>query len=361
VNLFGSSVVSCRPDRASRRAARITPAVAGSGPLLPDCDLEASSSSPLLRFPGGLNSADGLMGSGVGEGPFSVVYRALGVTTTVTSQSKVLRVHWRWLRSARLALSACTRVVVPPLLTRAPARPADGVDHFITFHNGFTLNDLISYYSTPNLTKTQGNQDGTDDNRSWNCGSGAADDGPGAGAGVLILRRRHQRVCLHSASVPGRARAPWRRRRNGTQQQLEHPYCSENATSWFRLDGRSGGRQLHPPRRQADVAPSSGRLSTGTPRLPDPAPGESGERAPRPVCKGLTSTATGRAAVTAATPGGHVFSGPFAATGAPATGPAAWTLTVDTIQENESLAWPHIPRLGGDNQCRTPVSPDDHR
>jgi isoamylase len=73
--------------------------------------------------------------------------------------------------------------------------------NFVTCHDGFTLNDLVSYDSKRNLANQQGNQDGTDDNRSWNCGSGPADDGPGAGADVLTLRRRQQRNLLASLLV----------------------------------------------------------------------------------------------------------------------------------------------------------------
>jgi isoamylase len=73
-------------------------------------------------------------------------------------------------------------------------RPFQGVD-FITAHDGFCLYDLVSYNDKHNEANGHGNTDGSDDNRSWNCGwegdDGAPDD-------VLALRRRQVRnfMCL---------------------------------------------------------------------------------------------------------------------------------------------------------------------
>ena len=49
--------------------------------------------------------------------------------------------------------------------------------NFVTCHDGFTLNDLVSYNVKHNEANGEGNRDGTDDNRSWNCGvEGPTDD-----------------------------------------------------------------------------------------------------------------------------------------------------------------------------------------
>src|SRR6202048_4141181 len=55
-------------------------------------------------------------------------------------------------------------------------RPDEGADpsasvNFVTVHDGFTLNDLVSYDGKHNEANTENNRDGTDDNRSWNCGA----------------------------------------------------------------------------------------------------------------------------------------------------------------------------------------------
>ena len=58
--------------------------------------------------------------------------------------------------------------------------------NFITAHDGFTLRDLVSYDSKHNEANHEGNRDGTDNNRSWNCGvEGETDDEE-----ILALRHR---------------------------------------------------------------------------------------------------------------------------------------------------------------------------
>jgi glycogen operon protein len=73
-------------------------------------------------------------------------------------------------------------------------RPFQSVN-FITAHDGFCLYDLVSYNQKYNEANGHGNTDGTDDNRSWNCGWEGDD---GAPAAVLALRRRQARnfMCL---------------------------------------------------------------------------------------------------------------------------------------------------------------------
>ena len=56
----------------------------------------------------------------------------------------------------------------------------------MTCHDGFTLNDLISYNVKHNESNGEGNRDGTDDNLSWNCGV----EGPTEDAAVEGLRNR---------------------------------------------------------------------------------------------------------------------------------------------------------------------------
>jgi glycogen operon protein len=69
--------------------------------------------------------------------------------------------------------------------------------NFITAHDGFTLRDLVSYNEKHNEANQEDNRDGTDDNRSWNCGAeGETDD-----AGINDLRRRQQRNFLTTLFV----------------------------------------------------------------------------------------------------------------------------------------------------------------
>ena len=114
-------------------------------------------------------------------------------------------------------------------LRRQPAATIN----FITCHDGFTLNDLVSYDAKRNAANLEDNRDGTDDNRSWNCGSGPADDGPSADPGIAALRRRQQRnflaTLLVSRGVPMLLAGD---ERNRTQQGNNNAYCQDNAISW---------------------------------------------------------------------------------------------------------------------------------
>src|SRR2546430_13589346 len=74
--------------------------------------------------------------------------------------------------------------------------------NFVTAHDGFTLNDLVSYNEKHNEANLEDNHDGTDDNRSWNCGV----EGPTDDPEVSALRERQMRnflvTLLCSQGVP---------------------------------------------------------------------------------------------------------------------------------------------------------------
>jgi glycogen operon protein len=101
--------------------------------------------------------------------------------------------------------------------------------NFITAHDGFTLRDLVSYDEKHNEANGEGNRDGTDNNRSWNCGvEGATDDEV-----VLALRHRQAAnlivtLCL-SAGVPMITAGDERGR---TQGGNNNPYSQDNEVSW---------------------------------------------------------------------------------------------------------------------------------
>jgi isoamylase len=102
--------------------------------------------------------------------------------------------------------------------------------NFITAHDGFTLADLVAYNEKHNEANLEDNQDGTDDNRSWNCGA----EGPTDDAAVLALRARQQRnflvTLMLSQGVPmllggdefGRS-----------QRGNNNAWCQDSELSWF--------------------------------------------------------------------------------------------------------------------------------
>jgi len=116
-------------------------------------------------------------------------------------------------------------------------RPVASVN-FVTCHDGFTLSDLVSYDRKHNEANGDHNRDGSDDNRSWNCGAeGATDDDA-----VNELRARQVRNFLVtlfcSQGVPMLLAGDEMSR---TQQGNNNAYCQDNELSW--IDWESAGKQ----------------------------------------------------------------------------------------------------------------------
>jgi len=105
--------------------------------------------------------------------------------------------------------------------------------NFVTSHDGFTLRDLVSYDEKHNEANGQDNTDGTDDNRSWNCGV----EGETADTKVLALRGRQSRAILGtlllSRGVPMLLGGDELGR---TQLGNNNPYCQDNEVSWLDWD-----------------------------------------------------------------------------------------------------------------------------
>jgi glycogen operon protein len=115
------------------------------------------------------------------------------------------------------------------LYERDGRRPFASIN-FITAHDGFTLADLVSYNEKHNEANLEDNHDGTDDNRSWNCGV----EGPTDDPDVLALRARQQRNFLAtlflSQGVPMLLGGDEMGRSQGGNNNA---YCQDNAISWF--------------------------------------------------------------------------------------------------------------------------------
>ncbi len=111
-------------------------------------------------------------------------------------------------------------------------RPIASIN-FVTAHDGFTLRDLVSYNHKHNEANGEGGRDGTDDNRSWNCGAEGETDDPD----VLDLRARQQRnlltTLLISQGVPMILHGDELGR---TQRGNNNAYCQDNEISWVDWD-----------------------------------------------------------------------------------------------------------------------------
>jgi isoamylase len=105
--------------------------------------------------------------------------------------------------------------------------------NFITAHDGFTLNDLVSYNDKHNEANGENNNDGANDNNSWNCGW----EGPTDDPGINALRRQQMKnaatILMVSQGVPMILMGDEIAR---TQYGNNNTYCHDNELNWFNWD-----------------------------------------------------------------------------------------------------------------------------
>jgi glycogen operon protein len=113
--------------------------------------------------------------------------------------------------------------------------------NFITAHDGFTLNDLVTYNDKHNEANGEDNRDGSSDNRSWNCGA----EGPTDDAAINALRARQLRnmlaTLLLSQGTPMMlAGDEFARTQNGNN----NAYCQDSEISWLNWSLKEKGTSL---------------------------------------------------------------------------------------------------------------------
>jgi glycogen operon protein len=117
----------------------------------------------------------------------------------------------------------------PDLFGHEEREPEQSVN-FVSCHDGFTLNDLVSYELKRNGANGEENRDGANDNRSWNCGV----EGPTDDPAIERLRNRQVKnfhtLTLLSMGVPMLSMGDEVRR---TQCGNNNAYCQDNELSWF--------------------------------------------------------------------------------------------------------------------------------
>jgi glycogen operon protein len=127
-------------------------------------------------------------------------------------------------------VQAADRLVGSPAIYGYKEREAEESVNFVTCHDGFTLNDLVSYNLKHNEANGEGNRDGENDNRSWNCGV----EGPTDDPAVEKLRSRQIKNLLTctvlSLGMPMIVMGDEVRR---TQRGNNNAYCQDNETSWL--------------------------------------------------------------------------------------------------------------------------------
>ena len=129
-----------------------------------------------------------------------------------------------------VARAVAYRLGGSPDIYQRPEREAEQSINFVTCHDGFTLNDLVSYNSKHNEDNSENNRDGADHNLSWNCG----EEGPTNNPEIDRLRKRQIKnfltLTLLSTGVPMLLMGDEVRR---TQNGNNNTYCQDNEISWF--------------------------------------------------------------------------------------------------------------------------------
>ncbi|MBU6178491.1 MAG: glycogen debranching protein GlgX [Verrucomicrobia bacterium] len=122
------------------------------------------------------------------------------------------------------------RMLGSPELYGHKQREAEQSVNFVTCHDGFTLNDLVSYSVKRNGENGEDNRDGSDDNRSWNCGV----EGPTDDPEIEALRNRQVKnflsVTMLSLGIPMILMGDEMRRSQGGNNNA---YCQDDETSWL--------------------------------------------------------------------------------------------------------------------------------
>ena len=113
--------------------------------------------------------------------------------------------------------------------------------NFLTAHDGFTLNDAVSYNEKHNDANGENNRDGSSNNLSWNCGA----EGPTDDPAILELRERQKRnmlaTLLLSQGLPMMVAGDEFGR---TQEGNNNAYCQDNPISWLNWDIGEPGQSL---------------------------------------------------------------------------------------------------------------------
>jgi glycogen operon protein len=149
----------------------------------------------------------------------------------------------RFLRGENGSVSGlATRLLGSPDIYGHKEREAEQSINFVTCHDGFTLNDLVSYDGKHNEANGEDNRDGSDDNLSWNCGV----EGPTDDPAIEALRNRQVKnflaITMLAAGTPMLLMGDEVRR---TQRGNNNAYCQDGEISWLDWGLREKHADVH--------------------------------------------------------------------------------------------------------------------
>ncbi len=138
-----------------------------------------------------------------------------------------------WKGDMGLHSEIATRLAGSADLYESTRRPPSASINFVTAHDGFTLQDLVSYEHKHNEANGEDNRDGADDNNAWNCGA----EGPTDDAAIIALRERQKRNLWCALMLTqGSPMISGGDELSRTQQGNNNAYCQDNEISWYHWD-----------------------------------------------------------------------------------------------------------------------------
>lgn len=175
----------------------------------------------------------------LGEGGYQVGNFPPGWTEWNGKYRDAMRDYWRG--EGGLIGELAYRLTGSSDLYESDGRRPYASINFITAHDGFTLNDLVSYNDKHNEANQEDNRDGESHNRSWNCGA----EGPSEDPQVLALRARQRRnflaTLILSQGVPMLTAGDEMGR---TQHGNNNAYCQDNEISWLNWELSAADAEL---------------------------------------------------------------------------------------------------------------------
>jgi glycogen operon protein len=167
----------------------------------------------------------------LGEGGYQVGNFPLGWMEWNGKYRDTVRSFWKG--DMGLHGEIATRLAGSADLYETTRRPPSASINFVTAHDGFTLQDMVSYEQKHNAANGEDNRDGADDNASWNCGV----EGPTEDELIIELRERQKRNFWCSLMfAQGCPMISGGDELSRTQQGNNNAYCQDNEISWYHWD-----------------------------------------------------------------------------------------------------------------------------
>jgi glycogen operon protein len=167
----------------------------------------------------------------LGDGGYQVGNFLLGWMEWNGKYRDTVRSFWKG--DMGLHSEIATRLAGSADLYETTRRPPSASVNFVTAHDGFTLQDLVSYEQKHNMANGEDNRDGADDNASWNCGA----EGPTDDEMIVELRERQKRNFWCSLMfAQGCPMISGGDELSRTQQGNNNVYCQDNELSWYQWD-----------------------------------------------------------------------------------------------------------------------------